>query len=63
MYFKGITNVMGWRALVARLYSPIFLKLDNNEDERLKNIPMGGENGVHMKHVKIPFEKKTNCLP
>jgi len=29
----------------------------------MKNLPMNGENEVHMKHMKIPLEKKTNHLP
>jgi hypothetical protein len=37
--------------------------IDINENEWTKNLPMNGENGTHMKHVKTPPEKKTNRPP
>jgi hypothetical protein len=39
------------------------LKLDIDKNEWSKNLPMSGENGAHMKHVKILSEEKTNHLP
>ncbi len=39
------------------------LKLNIDKNEWSKNLPMSGENGVHMRHVKILYEEKTNRLP
>jgi hypothetical protein len=41
----------------------ISLKLNIDENEWLKNLPASGKNGAHKRHVKTPFEKKTNCPP
>jgi hypothetical protein len=39
------------------------LKLDIDENEWLKNLPMSGENEAHVKHVKILLKKKTSHSP
>ncbi len=39
------------------------LKLDIDENEWLKNLPMNGKDKVHMRHENNPFEKKTSCSP
>jgi hypothetical protein len=38
------------------------LELDIGKNEWLKKLPMNDENGVHMKHMKIPLKKRPNCM-
>jgi len=54
---KKIDGVMGSRVLVMQTHWFI-LKLDIGKSKWLNNLPMSGENGAHMKHVKIPPKKK-----
>jgi hypothetical protein len=39
----------------------VSLKLNIDENEWLKNLPMSGKNGARKRHVKTPLERKTNC--
>jgi hypothetical protein len=39
------------------------LNIDIDENEWLNNLPMSGENVVHMKHGKTPPQKKISLLP
>ncbi len=45
------------------IFNQLSFKLDIDEDEWLKNLPISGENGAHMRHMKTPLEKKTNHSP
>ncbi len=38
-------------------------KLDIGENEWLKNLPMSGENGAHMRHMKTSSKEKTSHPP
>jgi hypothetical protein len=61
MSFERIVGVMGWKALVAQLYSSILpKKLDISKNKWSKSLPMSGENRVHKRHLKTHLEKKTN---
>jgi hypothetical protein len=39
------------------------LKLDINENEWSKNLPMSGENEAHKRHLKTHLQKKTSHSP
>jgi len=43
------------------MYSSTFLKLNIDENEWLKNLPMSGENEEHMRHIKIFLKKRPTA--